>query len=499
MWSGLGAVLWSGVYTGAGYLLGQWALDVLGPRIAAIQSRFVWGLALVVGSFVVMKIYRFIRQPQGDLGRRMSHAFSESFRQGDTRVVAIGTDCPGLTGALLRDAFGALKENDLVLGPARDGGYFRIGLSRPATDLFKGIPWSTERVLESTLGVAHRLGMSTRLLETLADVDRPEDLIELASQRSRPATPEDTVSVVIPTLDEASNVAGAVVPLLSARNVEVVVVDGGSTDGTPEIVRRLGVEVVTSAPGRARQMNAGAAVVRGDTLLFLHADTRLPEGFEVQVRETLRRPGVVAGAFALRIHGPGPGLRAVERLANWRSRRLQMPYGDQAIFLPRRVLRQLGGFPDLPIMEDFELVRRLKRLGRIETVLPPAETSSRRWVERGTIKTTMLNQLMIAGYLLGVAPARLARLYRRQGHRGSSCDAALRATRGLGGDGCNGRAWQADYPSSVAAEPGDGPGADGDTARGCARQLRDSHRPLARLIGAEGKYEDERKETTSSG
>jgi rSAM/selenodomain-associated transferase 2 len=160
-------------------------------------------------------------------------------------------------------------------------------------------------------------------------------------------------------------------------------------------------------------MNAGAAVSTGEILLFLHADTHLPTEFETLVRQALQNAGTVAGAFELRIDAQLRGLRLVERMVNVRSRFLSMPYGDQAIFLKATVFHEIGGFPDLPIMEDFELMLRLKRLGRITIVPAPVLTSGRRWQKLGVVKTTLINQLIIAGYFLGIPPAQLVRWYRR--------------------------------------------------------------------------------------
>jgi rSAM/selenodomain-associated transferase 2 len=162
-------------------------------------------------------------------------------------------------------------------------------------------------------------------------------------------------------------------------------------------------------------MNAGAAAATGDTLLFLHADTRLPDGFEQQVTRLLAEPGVSAGAFELRIEAERWSLRIIERVVRWRSRALHMPYGDQALFMTREIFQRAGGFPPLPAMEDFELVRRLRRLGRVEIAPAAVSTSPRRWITRGSWRTTLLNQLCILAHTLGVSPDRIARWRRPRG------------------------------------------------------------------------------------
>lgn len=219
------------------------------------------------------------------------------------------------------------------------------------------------------------------------------------------------ISIIIPTLNEGANLQETLAPLSRA---EILVVDGGSSDRTVAIAAAFGAKVVKSLPGRSRQMNAGASVASGEILLFLHADTRLPDGFADAVREILAEPGTIAGAFRLRIEGDLAGLRWVERGVNWRSRYLQFPYGDQGLFLRADTFAKIGGFPDLPIMEDFELVRRLRRLGRVAIAATAIQTSGRRWQKLGVVKTTLINQIVIAGYLLGVSPDRLAQWYRQQ-------------------------------------------------------------------------------------
>ena len=223
------------------------------------------------------------------------------------------------------------------------------------------------------------------------------------------------ISIIIPALNEAEAIGRTLESAAGAPETELIVADGGSKDATGEIARSCGAVVVSSPPGRARQMNAGAQVARGEFLLFLHADTRLPPGYEREVRRVLDLPGVVAGAFALQIAGAGWGLRLVERAANLRSRLLQLPYGDQGLFLKAEMLRSLGGFPELPLMEDVELARRLRRKGRIATSPLAAITSARRWESLGVVRATLLNQFFLLAYLLGMPPRRLASWYSRHG------------------------------------------------------------------------------------
>ncbi len=222
------------------------------------------------------------------------------------------------------------------------------------------------------------------------------------------------ISIIIPVLNEVGTIKAALASTHSSTNVEVIVVDGGSLDSTVQIAQSLGVKVLSAPASRAWQMNVGAKAATGKILLFLHADTRLPFGFDTMVRTALEQPEIVAGAFALRIDASLLSLRLIERGVNWRSRFLQMPYGDQAIFLKAETFHDLGGFPKLSIMEDFELMRRLRRCGRIAIIPAPVETSARRWLQKGVFQTTLINQIVILAYLLGISPERIVHWYRRQ-------------------------------------------------------------------------------------
>lgn len=230
-------------------------------------------------------------------------------------------------------------------------------------------------------------------------------------------TADPAISIIIPVLNEAANLARTLqsvqCPSLQASDLEVIVVDGGSRDATVEIAKEWGAQVVFSAPGRSRQMNAGAAIAQGTILVFLHGDTRLPANYPALVHQTLAQPGVVAGAFDLAIDGTGWGFQWIEWGVRLRSRWLQLPYGDQALFLTRQVFQTVGGFPDLPIMEDFVLVQQLQKLGNVAIAPAAVLTCDRRWQKLGILKTTLINQLILMGYGLGVSPRQLAEWYHK--------------------------------------------------------------------------------------
>ena len=224
-----------------------------------------------------------------------------------------------------------------------------------------------------------------------------------------PAVPR--ISVIVPTLNERACLAATLSALTLAPGDELIVVDAGSTDGTPDIARRFTSQVCQGPRGRARQMNHGTRHARGDVLLFLHADTLLPADGLDAVRRALQQPGTVGGAFRLIITPPTPALRLVAWGTNLRSRFGGLPYGDQALFVSRRVFEDLGGYDDVPFMEDVRLVQALRRRGRL-TILPQAvATSGRRWQQDGVLFTTVRNIALMTLYFCGVQPATLKRWY----------------------------------------------------------------------------------------
>ena len=223
-----------------------------------------------------------------------------------------------------------------------------------------------------------------------------------------------SLSIILPVLNEAPEIVGALEALrgLRGRGAEVIVVDGGSTDATALLAGGLADFVIASACRRATQMNAGAGIARGDVLLFLHADTRLPEDADQFLRDGLARSGRAWGRFDVMIEGGHPLLRIIATAMNWRSRLTGIATGDQAMFVTRAAFAAAGGFPEQPLMEDIELSRRLLQLSRPACLRARVVTSGRRWDTRGTWRTIVLMWRLRLLYRLGVAPERLARSYR---------------------------------------------------------------------------------------
>jgi rSAM/selenodomain-associated transferase 2 len=261
------------------------------------------------------------------------------------------------------------------------------------------------------------------LLEPLADIDRPEDLVVweslLASEERARLGPR--LSVVIPTLNEESGVVAAIESARRAGAYEVIVADGGSNDSTVSLAAGSGALVIAAERGRARQLNAGARAACGDVLLFLHADTTLPVDAAEHVRQVMLDPDVALGSFRFSAGDPSSRVdRLISAVGDWRHRASRLPYGDQAPFVRAVDFADLGGFPDLPVMEDFEFALRCARLGRLGFAPAAVRTSTRAWHEHGLVRTTLTNSVVIAGYRLGVPATALAGWRRRIAERGEN-------------------------------------------------------------------------------
>jgi len=198
---------------------------------------------------------------------------------------------------------------------------------------------------------------------------------------------------------------------LRARGTEVIVVNGGSSDDTAALARRSADFVITSARGRAVQMNAGAALARGDVLLFLHADTRLPDNADRLVLDRLTRSKRAWGRFDIAIEGKHPLLPIIGAAMNVRSRLTGITTGDQAMFVTREAFDAVNGFPEISLMEDITLSRRLKRVSRPLCLPARVTTSGRRWEERGVLRTVLLMWRLRLAYFFGTKPDVLARRY----------------------------------------------------------------------------------------
>lgn len=220
------------------------------------------------------------------------------------------------------------------------------------------------------------------------------------------------LSLILPVLDEAATIRAQLATLqeFRLRGAEVLVVDGGSSDGTAMLAGPLADRLLSSPRGRALQMNVGAKESRGEVLLFLHADTRLPAAADALIRGAILA-GAAWGRFDVCIDGRSPLLPVVARMMNWRSRLTGIATGDQAIFVRRDAFRGVGGYPELPLMEDIALSKRLQRYGRPACLGERVITSGRRWEKHGVWRTILLMWRLRASYFLGADPQRLALRY----------------------------------------------------------------------------------------
>lgn len=220
------------------------------------------------------------------------------------------------------------------------------------------------------------------------------------------------ISVIIPTLNEAKILRGTLQRLRKGINLEIIVVDGGSQDDTVSIAKEYTKNVFLSSPGRALQMNEGARHAEGDILLFLHADSHISAGGIGKIIPAVIGLPAVGGAFQLAFDTRNVVIRLVGWFANLRARLTRVPYGDQGIFITKNAFQKIGGYPDLPIMEDVELAVRMKKEGKIALLQEKIFTSPRRWEKEGILFTTFRNRVLMIGYLLGISPHRLASGYR---------------------------------------------------------------------------------------
>ncbi len=222
------------------------------------------------------------------------------------------------------------------------------------------------------------------------------------------------ISVIIPVINEEKMLLKTLPILQKYPQLEFIFVDGGSQDNSVNLIHQAGfICLFSPLLRRSYQMNLGAKFATGDILLFLHSDTILPDNFPQIISSFTNKKKFIAGAFLLKIDSNNPVFRLLEILVRMRSHFFSLPYGDQGIFLKKKIFEEIGGFADLAIMEDFELVKRLNKQGKIYIASEAVTTSARRWQKLGIIKTTVINQLVIIGYYLGIKSEKLAQFYRQ--------------------------------------------------------------------------------------
>ncbi|MFQ5988601.1 MAG: TIGR04283 family arsenosugar biosynthesis glycosyltransferase [Candidatus Methylomirabilales bacterium] len=221
------------------------------------------------------------------------------------------------------------------------------------------------------------------------------------------------LSVIIPVLNEASNLERLLPDVMKkCPGAEVIVVDGGSTDETLQVVEQFPfARSVVSPRGRARQMNTGAQEAQAEILLFVHADTVLPYGASEAIHDAMTDPRTVGGRFDIHLDNPSLAFQVIAFFMNLRSRLTGISTGDQAIFVRQKIFAEMGGYPNIPLMEDVEFTKRLKRQGRIACLRLPVTASVRKWEQEGVVRTVLLMWTLRLLYFFGMSPSRLHRFY----------------------------------------------------------------------------------------
>jgi len=359
--------------------------------------------------------WEFIHQSGNDLGTRMENAFHYAMHNSFGNVVLIGTDISDLAVEDLDEAFQALNQGASVLGPAADGGFYLIGLSVPCSQAFKQAKWGTSDVFRRTQSLLTNSGLSVKKLKKRRDVDRAEDLVymDIHSDFEHMGPAGDSISVIIPTLRDPLSFESliTIVEKDLRPDDEIVVVYGGhlSIGNNCPLGRRA--RLIHSPIGRGNQLNAGAAAAKKDLFFFLHDDSLPPPYFASSVRFLAKEPQVSLGCFELAFSPSTKLLELIARWANLRSRILGLPYGDQGLFCRRVIFEMVGGFRNEYLMEDVELVRGCRRLGKLMIAPLPIYTSSREYINNGILRTSLKHHFTMLMYQLGVDERRLFSFY----------------------------------------------------------------------------------------
>jgi len=412
-------------------LLDSW--QHLARELPGAERRFATSAASSQYPLLLPEPERVVDQGLGDLGQRMARLLADALAT-HPRAILLGTDAPGRPLGHLRAARALLDDHELVLGACEDGGFWCLAGRADVPALrdptwLDGLRWDRDDTAAQVRARATSLGLRVGDAPAWFDLDHAADLKRFPERAAREHAPRlhallhddpctDPLSVVVPALNEGALLARALDALAEQPGpLEIVVADGGSSDGSlAALAPRDDVLLLRAPAGRGSQLAAGCAQSTGEHVLVLHVDTRLPPGATDLVRATLLDGRHAAGAFVIHTRAePGrPNLAGpLLRLADLRSRVTRHPYGDQAMFFTRALYDAVGGFRALPIMEDYDLSRRLARRTRMARLRPPVSVSGR-WIQRRPLRSFVLMRVLPPLFRLGVDPERLARVYRRR-------------------------------------------------------------------------------------
>lgn len=354
--------------------------------------------------------WKFFPQEGSHLGERMDRAMRRVLSAGrPCRVVLAGTDLADIQAGDFQTALKILDSGQAVLGPARDGGFYLIGLDRPSPSAFRPESWGTAGIFSRTRGLLETDGFSVQTLDCRRDVDRREDL---AFFHSIPMF-QVRLSVIIPTIRPIDRLL-PLVRLLEAQiwpGDEIVIVRAGSGGHFVPVEASAKTRCFISPRGRGRQMNRGAHAARGDFFFFLHDDCLPPPNFAYHIRRTLLDTSPALGCFRLAFSPSTPALDLIAKWADTRTRLLHLPYGDQGLFCSRKTFFAIGGFLREYLMEDVAFVSGCLRTGRLECLPYVMQASPRKYLNGGILRTSLKNHLLMLLYRLGVSDRKLYSLY----------------------------------------------------------------------------------------
>lgn len=366
----------------------------------------------------------YFAQSGEGLGERMLNAFREVFAKGYRSCVLLGSDIPEMTAGDIKSAFDVLDHSDAVCGPTADGGYCLIGMKRPLPELFDGKSYGHEKVIDDLMAAADSSGIRMGKVRSHRDMDTPDDLLEyLAEMRSdahlrrshtgRFVRDHLRISVIIPVYNESSTIDCMISQLEDIKDdCEIIFVDGGSTDDTLSRIPE-GYRIIKSRKGRGAQMNAGASAGSGNIHFFLHCDSELPEDPLGEIRRVMTRRE--AGCFGIAFHSRQFFMWTNRWISNGRARIHGIMFGDQGMFMTRELFERLGGFREIPVMEDYQFSLDIRRLG-IKPGLARHRiyTSDRRYPKATIPKLRLMHQMyrLRREYKAGTSAEEISRKYR---------------------------------------------------------------------------------------